>query len=109
MVTVSQLKSKIKKDAVAYDRLANSYNLLIKRELSAGHLIVSGRGGKVKAKNTTAGRNAAKRVVLSWNKVARKGKVLKSEIELFVRYQSRLKKRSTRKTSTRKRTTKRRR
>lgn len=84
MVTLSELKRQIRRDAVAYDKLAQQYNALIKKEQRAGNLTPNG-SSRVTVANTTAGKNAGKRVVEAWNKVARKGQKLKIELELYTR------------------------
>lgn len=84
MPTITELKSQIRRDATAYDKLAKQYNALIKKERTAGHLKPS-KNGRVTVADTTAGKNAGKRIVEAWNRVARKGQKLKVELEMYTR------------------------
>lgn len=84
MVTLNELKKQIRRDATAYDNLAMQYNALIKKERKAGRL-KSNKSGRVTVANTTAGKNAGKRIVTAWNRVARKGQRLKAELEMYTK------------------------
>lgn len=102
MVSLNELKKKIRRDAAAYDNLAKQYNVLVAKERKAGRLL-SITNGRLIAANTASGKAASKRVITSWNKLARKGQKLKSELNLFVQYQNRVKARALKgKTSRRK-------
>lgn len=83
MPSLNDLKKAIRRDATAYDKLAEQYNALIKKEQRAGHVVKTSQG-TVTVANTPAGKAAGKRIVDAWNRVARKGQRLKAELEMYV-------------------------